>query len=298
MVVLLEPSVGCGAACSAAVSVTMLSSQIDRSKTVLALSQDDERAIDRIVQAMGRARRLLFITGAGMSADSGLPTYRGRDGIYRAQQTTVHGLSIEQALSGPMFRIRPEITWHYLLELEKSTRNAAPNRGHHVIAEMEAYFDAVWILTQNVDGLHQRAGSQNVLDVHGNLHELECTQCGQQTTAPDYSHLTLPPRCSGCEGLVRPQVVLFGEELPYDKLARMWYEFSTGFDLIFSIGTSSLFEYIIEPVEMGRKMGIPTVEINPESTTISSEVDIKISGGAAAVLDLIWERYLAWWPWM
>jgi len=272
-------------------------SQIDRLEAVTALSRKDERTIDEVVQAMGRARRMLFITGAGMSADSGLPTYRGRDGLYRAQQTTPHGLSIEQALSGPMLRTQPEITWHYLLELEKRTRHAAPNRGHQVIVEMEGYFDAVWILTQNVDGLHQRAGSQNVLDVHGSLHALECTRCGHQTTAPDYSNLTLPPLCSECEGLVRPQVVLYGEDLPYDKLARLWYEFGKGFDLIFSIGTSSLFEYIVEPVRMGREMGITTVEINPEATTISSDVDIKIGAGAAAALDSIWERYLACWPW-
>ncbi len=275
----------------------MTSCQIDQSETVPALSLDDERAVDRIVQAMSRARRLLFITGAGMSADSGLPTYRGRDGIYRAQQTTPHGLSIEQALSGPMLRTRPEITWHYLLELEKTSRHAAPNRGHHVIAEMDAHFDAVWVLTQNVDGLHQRAGSRNVLDVHGSLHALECMRCGQQTTTRDYSKLTLPPRCSECEGPIRPQIVLFEEELPYDKFSRLWYEFGAGFDLIFSIGTSSMFEYIVEPVRVGRQMGITTVEINPETTTISSEVDIKISAGAATVLASIWERYLAWGPW-
>jgi len=274
----------------------MTSCQIDRSETVPALSLDDERAVDRIVQAMGRAHRLLFITGAGMSADSGLPTYRGRDGIYRAQQTTPHGLSIEQALSGPMLRTRPEITWHYLLELEKTSRHAAPNRGHQVIAEMDGYFDAVWVLTQNVDGLHQRAGSRNVLDVHGSLHALECMRCGQQTTTRDYSNLTLPPRCSECEGPIRPQIVLFEEELPYDKFSRLWYEFGAGFDLIFSIGTSSMFEYIVEPVRVGRQMGITTVEINPETTTISSEVDIKIGAGAATVLASIWERYLAWQP--
>jgi len=275
----------------------MTSSLIDRSETVPALSQDDECAIDRIVQTMSRARRLLFITGAGMSADSGLPTYRGRDGIYRTQQPTPHGLSIEQALSGPMLRTRPEITWHYLLELEKTSRNATPNRGHHVIAEMDGYFDAVWVLTQNVDGLHQRAGSRNVLDMHGSLHALECMKCGQQTTTPDYSKLTLPPLCSDCEGPIRPRVVLFEEELPYDKLSRLWYEFGAGFDIIFSIGTSSMFEYIVEPVRVGRSMGITTVEINPEVTAISSEVDIKISAGAATVLTSIWERYLAWWPW-
>jgi len=273
----------------------MTSCQIDRSETVPALSLDDERAVDSIVQAMSRARRLLFITGAGMSADSGLPTYRGRDGIYRTQQTTLHGLSIEQALSGPMLRTRPEITWHYLLELEKTSRHAAPNRGHHVLAEMDDYFDAVWIVTQNVDGLHQRAGSRNVLDMHGSLHALECMRCGQQTTTPDYSKLTLPPRCSECEGPIRPQVVLFEEELPYDKFSRLWCEFGAGFDLIFSIGTSSMFEYIVEPVLVGRQMGITTVEINPETTSISSEVDIKIGAGAATVLASIWERYLAWW---
>ncbi len=99
-----------------------------------------------------------------------------------------------------------------------------------------------------------------------------------------------------CDGLIRPKVVLFEEELPYDKLSRLWYELGNGFDLIFSIGTTSMFEYIIEPVRVGRSMGTTTIEINPEMTTISSEVDIRISAGAATALSAIWERYLAWWP--
>ena len=275
----------------------MPSSQIDRLQPAAKLSPDNDRGIDRVVNVLGRARRLLFITGAGMSADSGLPTYRGQDGLYRAQQSTAHGLSIEQALSGPMLRLRPDITWHYLLELERSTRGAAPNRGHHVIAEMDRYFDAVWVLTQNVDGLHRRAGSRNVLDVHGNLRELQCTKCGSQSTVDTYAHLSIPPRCPECQGLIRPKVVLFGEDLPNEKLERLWYEFGAGFDAIFSVGTSSLFEYIIEPVRMGQAMGIPTFEINPESTTVSDLVDVRIAEKAATALDLIWERYLAWWPW-
>ena len=274
----------------------MTSSLIDRSETVPALSQDDECAIDRVVQVMSKARRLLFITGAGMSADSGLPTYRGRDGIYRAQQTTSHGLSIEQALSGPMLQTRPEITWHYLLELEKTSRHAAPNRGHHVIAEMDGYFDAVWILTQNVDGLHQRRLAQRArfarLLACARVYVVRPADYGDRLFQAD-----TPPRCSDCGGPIRPQVVLFEEELPYDKLSRLWYELGAGFDLIFSIGTSNSFEYIVEPVRVGRSMGITTVEINPEITTISSEVDVKITTGAAAALDSIWERYLAWWPW-
>ena len=274
----------------------MTSPQIDRSAAAPALSQDDVRAIDQTVQVMGRARRLLFITGAGISAESGLPTYRGRDGLYRAHQETAHHLPIEEALSGVMLQVRPEITWHYLLELEKTTRHAAPNRGHRVIAEMDEYFDAVWVLTQNVDGLHHRAGSRNIVDLHGNLHELQCMRCGARTTTPDYAGLPIPPRCDDCGGIIRPSVVLFGEDLSPDKLTRLWREMARGFDVIFTVGTSSLFEYIIEPIRMGQARGVPTVEINPEMTTVSSIVDYKIRGAAGAVLDLIWERYLAWWP--
>lgn len=256
-----------------------------------------EEAIGRVAQALGRSRRVLFVTGAGMSADSGLPTYRGRDGLYRAQETTAHGFSIEQALSGPMLRSRPDVTWHYLLELERSTRGAEPHRGHRVLAEMEDYFDDVCILTQNVDGLHQRAGSRNVIDIHGSLHELRCMGCGRERRVPHYAELEIPPRCPDCGAVIRPKVVLFDEDLPADRLERLWSELSEGFDVIFSVGTSSLFDYIVEPVRLGRKMGVLTVEINPEPTRVSGIVRVKIPAGAAATLDAIWERYLTWWPW-
>ena len=196
-----------------------------------------------------------------------------------------------------MLAARPEITWHYLLELERSARGGVPNRGHRVIAEMESYFDAVWTVTQNVDGLHSRAGSQQVLDVHGDMHDLLCTQCDYKVTVPDYADLALPPLCPRCQGILRSTVVLFGEQVPEQKLDRMWYEFGVGFDVVFSVGTSSLFEYIAAPVELARAAGIATVEINPETTAVTSEVDVKISGRAALVLDLLWERYLVGWPW-
>ena len=277
--------------------------QADCRRSTLSLSRADERAIDVVIDLLRPARRLLFITGAGLSADSGLPTYRGRDGlysrdgVYRDGLTTPHGLTIEQALSGPMLAARPEITWHYLLELERAARGGVPNRGHRVIAEMESYFDAVWTVTQNVDGLHSRAGSRQVLDVHGDLHDLLCTQCDYKVTVPDYADLALPPLCPRCQGILRPTVVLFGEHVPEEKLARLWYEFGVGFDVVFSVGTSSLFEYIASPVELARAAGIATVEINPETTAVTSEVEVKISGGAASVLDLLWERYLVGWPW-
>jgi NAD-dependent deacetylase len=275
----------------------MRRAQAESPRPTLASSQADDRAIDVVVDLLRHARRLLFITGAGLSADSGLPTYRGRDGLYGPDRTPPHGLPIEQALSRPMLASRPEITWHHLFELEVSTRGAAPNRGHRVIAEMESYFDAVWTVTQNVDGLHARAGSRQVLDVHGDLHDLHCTRCDYTAIVPDYAELALPPHCPHCQGVLRPTVVLYGEEVPEEKLARLWYEFAVGFDVVFSVGTSSLFEYIAAPVELARAAGIATVEINPETTAVTSEVAVKIRGGAASVLDLLWERYLAGWPW-
>jgi NAD-dependent deacetylase len=105
--------------------------------------------------------------------------------------------------------------------------------------------------------------------------------------------LDLPPRCPRCQWILGPGVVLFGEELPEAKLARLWSEFEAGFDLAFSIGTSSMFPYIASPVLRASQSGIPTVEINPESTAVTSRVDVKIGGGAAEVLDRIWQQFLA-----
>jgi NAD-dependent deacetylase len=258
----------------------------------MALSQADHRAIDRVVERLRSAQRLLFITGAGLSADSGLPTYRGPGGLYDAGRKTPHGLRVEEVLSGSMMATRPEITWEFILELERPARAAVPNRGHEVIAEMEGRFDAVWTLTQNVDGLHRRAGSRQVLDVHGDLHELACTGCDYAERVADYAHLEPPPRCPRCQGILRPGVVLFGEELPVTKMDRLWSEVQKGFDVVFSVGTSSSFPYIAAPVLMARQAGTPTVEINPESTELSRKVDIKIGGGAAESLDQIWLRYL------
>ena len=125
----------------------------------MALSEADDRSIDQVVALLRPDCRLLFITGAGISADSGLPTYRGVSGLYGEGRPTRHGMSIEEALSRPMLILRPEITWEYLVELERMCRGLTFNRGHQVIAAMEDHFAAVWTLTQNIDGLHRHAGS-------------------------------------------------------------------------------------------------------------------------------------------
>jgi NAD-dependent deacetylase len=254
------------------------------------LSPDDAGRIDQVVQLLRRSRSLLFVTGAGLSADSGLPTYRGVGGLYEGRNAD-EDLPIEVLLSGRMFATRPELTWKYLLQIEQAGRGARPNRGHAVIAEMESRFDRVWVLTQNVDGFHRRAGSNNVIDIHGDLHHLRCTRCDREETVADYAGLTLPPRCPACGGLVRPDVVLFGERLPTKQLAAYQAETARGFDLVLSVGTTSVFPYISAPVLDAYHVKKPSVEINPGRTDVTEFVTVRVPLGAAAALDAIWAGY-------
>jgi NAD-dependent deacetylase len=173
------------------------------------LSPPDEATIEQIVQRLQRCRNLLFITGAGLSADSGLPTYRGVGGLYNGGDTE-EGPPIEEMLSGEMFAQRPAWTWKYLRQVENACRTATFNHGHAVLAEMERHFPRVWTLTQNVDGLHRAAGARNVIDIHGDLRTLRCTRCPHRVTVADYSGLADLPRCPDCTALLRPDVVLCG----------------------------------------------------------------------------------------
>jgi NAD-dependent deacetylase len=248
--------------------------------------------ITRCVAHLRGAQRLLFITGAGLSADSGLPTYRGLGGLYQDRDTE-EGLPIEELLSGRMLRRRPEWTWKYLMQVEEGCRQAKHNRAHEVIAEMEAHFPAVWVLTQNIDGFHQQAGSKNVIDIHGDLHHMNCMQCAYRTTVPNYEGLPIPPSCPSCGGTVRPGVVLFGEQLPDAQLALYDREMLHGFDVVFSIGTTSVFPYIAAPVVDAYHKNRPSIEINPGETEVSEMVAIKIPFGAAATLDAMWREYQA-----
>jgi NAD-dependent deacetylase len=244
--------------------------------------------IGAIAQRLKQSRSVLFITGAGISADSGLPTYRGIGGLYE-QEETDDGIPIEAALSGAMFQRNPALTWKYIHQIESSCRDAGPNRAHEVIAELESRFDRVWTLTQNVDGLHHVAGSTQVIDIHGDVHWLVCTRCNHRWRVVSYAGLSIPPSCPECDSLVRPEVVLFGEMLPYDRTQLLQEQLMQGFDAVFSIGTTSVFPYIAQPVVDARRRGMLSVEINPGQSEVSHIVDYRIRMGAAAAMDALVE---------
>lgn len=253
------------------------------------MSDPNPAIVARIADELRRARRLLFITGAGISADSGLPTYRGIGGLYN-DQTTEDNFSIETALSGSMLEANPAITWKYLHQIEHSCRGARFNDAHAIIAELQNHFE-VCVLTQNIDGFHRDAGSRNLIEIHGDIHDLYCIRCDYTTTVLDYSGLEMPPSCPRCRALVRPRVVLFGEVLPSHAIQHLYAELDQGFDLVFSIGTTSVFPYIAGPVVQASQMGIPTVEINPTDTNVSRFVEYKLAAGAVAAMRAIRQAY-------
>jgi NAD-dependent deacetylase len=246
--------------------------------------------VDKAISTLEECNSVLAVTGSGISAESGLSTYRGTGGLYE-DKTCEEGISIEEALSCDTFRSKPELTWKYLHQMESGARGKTWNRAHKILVEMESRFTRMWTLTQNVDELHQRAGAKNILEIHGNLYRLFCIACGARIDVPDYSSIEEhPPRCGACgDGILRPDVVLFGEALAADAQQRFYEEIARGFGAVMVIGTSALFPYIQMPVHMGRRAGWTTIEINPDETCLSSLVDIRLAMKASEGLEAIWQ---------
>lgn len=261
-----------------------MSSSVDSAMS----SSVDSAMIGRFAKALEEATSTLFITGAGISADSGLPTYRGVGGIYEGAGTE-DGVPIEVALSGPMFDSRPELTWKYISEIERACQGATPNAAHEVIARYQRSRSRAWVLTQNVDGFHGRAGSQALIEIHGTLSRIRCTDCPWCKHVQSFADLGLDlgtagqpkaPRCPDCGAVVRPDVVLFEEMLPQAAVGMLEEQLALGFDVVVSVGTSSAFPYIVQPVLDAKAQGKFTIEINPARTELSGLVDLYIPARA------------------
>lgn len=241
-------------------------------------------AMQQVADALRQAERILIITGAGLSADSGLPTYRGVGGLYNDR--TEDGLPIETALSGPMLRLDPALCWKYLAEIGRACISAKPNAGHAAIAELQRRKPNCWVLTQNIDGYHREAGSppQRLIEIHGTLGHLYCMSCGEPSEElTEHLARPLPPLCA-CGGVLRPPVVLFDEMLPESALARLHEESAKGFDAVVAVGTSASFAYIVEPLLRARHSGGFTAQIDPAASELSLMVDVHVAAGASDVL--------------
>lgn len=258
-------------------------------------AEEFSEIIAEVACRLKSADRVLFITGAGVSAESGLPTYRGVGGLYNRQQTE-EGVPIEAALSGRMFAAYPELTWKYLWEIGAACVGAEPNAAHRFMAELESDKAQTWVLTQNVDGLHRAAGSVNLVEVHGRASDLFCAGCRKEFTASDLlggfqSKPVLPPVCRECGAVVRPNVVLFEEALPQQVCESLERLAGIDFDVVLAIGTSAVFPYIAQPFAAASYRGRMTVEINPCETEISDFASHRLSISAAEAAEWIGKTY-------
>lgn len=247
----------------------------------------DRKLVDDVARLLANAANVLFITGAGMSADSGLPSFRGVGGLFE-RPLADDGLPIETVLSPTMLAQRPDVVWRYVHERELACRHSTPNRGHEVLALIGERVARTVIFTQNLDGLQRRAGSKRVIAIHGDLHDLRCTECGWTKTVADYATLALPPSCPKCGGMLRPDIGLFGEPLAEGPFQDFEAEVARGFDMVFLVGTSALYPYVARPVLLAKSDGVPTVEINPTPTELSDVVDFRFATTPKHALRALW----------
>ncbi len=242
-----------------------------------------EEEIKSVVDALLKARHVAVLTGSGISAESGIPTFRGADGLWKKFRA-------EELATPEAFRKRPQLVWEWYAYRRQIISSAGPNPGHFALAEMQRWFPQFTLITQNVDGLHQAAGSEGVLELHGNIFIDRCASCGREESVMGRPiQMSGPPKCS-CGGLIRPGVVWFGESLPAGVLEKAMAAARSA-EVFFSIGTSALVYPAAALPEMAGESGAMVVEINPETTPLSGRVDVSLRASAASVLPKIVEKY-------
>ena len=235
--------------------------------------------VERVADVLRRARTITAMTGAGVSAASGIPTFRGADGYWKKMRP-------ETLASREGFESDPRLVWEWYDWRRQKIRDARPNPAHDVLAKWTRERPGFTLITQNVDGLHERAGADRLIRLHGSIWHVRCWQpCDagcrpwRDDTAPFPS---LPPHCPHCGSLVRPGVVWFGESLdPQDVEAAIA---ATRCHVFLTIGTSSVVYPAAGLVGQARGHGAMTIEINPEATEATGDVDIAIRGKAEEVL--------------
>lgn len=228
---------------------------------------------EKIANEIKDAKKIVFVTGAGISQESGIPTFRGKDGLWRKYDAM-------QLATINAFYENPQLVWEWYSERRGKIFSAEPNLGHKAIAELEKHADVI-VLTQNIDGLHQRAGSSKVLELHGSIIKIKCTVCDfKEDIMKEFDQI--PPICK-CGNILRPDVVWFGEPLPQD----VWEAattYASQCDIMVIVGTS----LVVSPANTlpmyAKQNNALLIEINPEETMMSHNMDFYVRSSGALSL--------------
>lgn len=234
-----------------------------------------------MIERFRRAKRLVVITGAGISAESGVPTFRGSDGLWRRYRA--EDLATPQA-----FRRDPRLVWEWYDWRRRLISGKEPNAGHLAIVAMEGLFEEFLLITQNVDGLHRKAGSRKLIEIHGNLWRVRCTGEGKVSFNNEVPLKEIPPRCT-CGAPLRPDVVWFEESLSEKDLADSHMALQEC-DSLLVVGTSAVVQPVASFPTIARNGGAFIVEINVGPTPISRWVDESILGKSGRILPQLLEN--------
>lgn len=240
----------------------------------------DRGLIRRAAEDILKARRAVAFTGAGISVESGIPDFRSPGGLWSRFDPDEYA-HIEA------FRRDPEKVWRMLREMLELTLGAKPNPAHRALAELEELGLLRAVITQNVDGLHQRAGSREVIEFHGTQDWLVCLGCGWRRPSEGITPEEIPPRCPHCDLILKPDVVFFGEPIPW-QAQRKALEEARSCDLMLVVGTSAVVFPAGELPILAKRQGAIIIEINKEPTVLTGSIsDYLIQGEAGKTLPLI-----------
>jgi NAD-dependent deacetylase len=233
-------------------------------------------ALTQAAALLSGARRIAVLTGAGVSAESGVPTFRGSGGLWE-------GRPVEEVASPEGFFADPLRVWRFYEERRRKLVGVRPNAGHEVLARWQGRFEQYHLITQNVDGLHQLAGAERVLELHGNIWRVRCLACGRERDDRTVPFPELPPRCATCGGLERPGVVWFGEFLPQEVL-QIASRAAEEAEVLVVVGTSAVVYPAAGLVEVTARHGGKVIEVNPDPSALAHVATVQLRGPSGDVL--------------
>lgn len=233
-----------------------------------------------VINKLKTAKKVSVLTGAGISQESGIPTFRGVGGYWKEYRA-------EELATPEAFYRDPSLVWSWYDMRRQVCKKAEPNAAHEVVAQLETYFSDFLLITQNVDGLHRRAGNQKIIEIHGNIFHALCTYCSWRGELQQTPLSKIPPECPKCNKIIRPDIVWFGETYDEEKL-QSCFQFLENTDLIIIIGTSGQVSVPVRLAQYGMQNGAFSIEINPEPSTISDSVDCYIQSMAGTSLPELW----------
>lgn len=237
--------------------------------------------VEKAVEILKNSSSLLIITGAGISQESGIPTFRGKDGLWQNYRA-------EDLATPWAFERDPETVWRWYDWRRGIIKNARPNSAHWAIKELEEMYQNFYLITQNVDGLHNQTGIKNIIEIHGNIWRVRCTRENRVFFLTDVPLKEIPPRCS-CGAILRPDVVWFGEAIPTDLIEKAHFLIET-YETMVVVGTSGVVYPVASFPTIMKSKGGKVIEINAENTPISDVADVSILGKAGEIVPAVVER--------